>query len=143
MHYFKTLPTIAALSTIIAASVASPALAKREHITQKFTLASKGPTADTASWEFIGVLEMCTGDQCNGPSTETISIYGGPGSAGCLPVPTGWVTESVSFSQGIGNVPGCYATTWSSSNCGGPSTVVPVQECLAIPYAAVSIDCPW
>ena len=107
MHCFMNLPTLAALGALVVASVASPApapLAETQNTKKQFTLErSKGMTADTAP-QFIGVLEMCTGNQCNGPSTETWEIYGWPGSYGCLPVLPGWVTESVSFSQGIGYV---------------------------------------
>ena len=110
MHYFKTLPTIAALSTIIAASVASlapapaPAEAAVGHPTKEITFkqvtAAPGPEALLAD-DFVGVLRMATGNNCDG-STLTWEISGSPGAYGCLPVPAGWVTESVEFSQGIG-----------------------------------------
>ncbi|KAM0796014.1 hypothetical protein BDR22DRAFT_893702 [Usnea florida] len=119
MHYFKNLCSFAVFSTLIAATVASPApgadakgvvspapdtasVQSPHPGAKKFTLETQGPTPEVAP-QFIGVLIMYTTSGCAaGGSSETWEIYGYPGAYGCLPVPAGWVTESVTFSQGIG-----------------------------------------
>ena len=122
MHYFKNLCSLAVFGTLIAATVASPAPAPGADAkgvvspapdsasatsphpgAKKFTLDAQGPTPETAP-QFIGVLIMYTSSGCAGGSSETWEIYGYPGGRGCIPVPAGWVTESVTFSQGIGYV---------------------------------------
>lgn len=129
MHYFEKLPILTALSTLIAASVASPAPAPasaegQPAITKMIVTMSTvnkwrttigetpeiGAPVDSAESGLVGNLYEYT-KGCNGNSPPTgasvldIVILGAPGSYACIPVPAGWTMKALEFEEYVNHNP--------------------------------------
>ena len=137
MHYFKELPVLTALSTLIAASVASPAavpasaegqlVVTKKNVTMstvtkwpttKGATPETGALVDSAEIGLIGNLYYYT-NACNGNSPPTggsvldLVLLGGPASYACIAVPAGWVTEAVEFEEYVNHNPYLFYKAYS------------------------------